>query len=62
MEEKNYFMKKITQELGLVPGLVHLPLNKYLKFPRLTIIISCIIQKGEKLYLQIYLDKFLYEL
>ena len=38
-----------------------LPLNKQLKFPTLTIIISCILQKGEKLYPQIYLDECLYE-
>ena len=39
-----------------------LPLNKPLKFPRLTIIIRFIFQEGEKLYLQIYLDEYLYEL
>ena len=39
-----------------------LPLNKQLKFPMLTIIITCILQEGEKLYPQIYLDKCLYEL
>ena len=39
-----------------------LPLNKQLKFPSLTIIIRCILQKGEKLYPQIYLDKCLYEI
>ena len=39
-----------------------LPLDKQLKFPTLTIIIRCILQKGEKLYPQIYLDKCLYEL
>ena len=33
-----------------------LPLNKPLKFPMLTIIIRCILQEGEKLYPQIYLD------
>ena len=40
----------------------YLPLNKQLKFPSLTIIIRCVLQKGEKLYLQIYLDKCLYEI
>ena len=40
----------------------NLPLNKQLKFPTLTIIIRCILQKGEKLYPQIYLDKCLYKL
>ena len=39
-----------------------LPLNKALKFPTLTIIIRRILQKGEKLYPQIYLDECLYEL
>ena len=38
-----------------------LPLNKQLKFPTLTIISRCILQKGEKLYPQIYLNKCLYE-
>ena len=40
----------------------HLPLNKTLKFPTLTIIIRCVFQEGEKLYPQIYLDECLYEL
>ena len=39
-----------------------LPLNKPLEFLTLTIIIRCVLQKGEKLYPQIYLDKCLYEL
>ena len=39
-----------------------LPLNKPLTFRTLTIIIRCIFQGGEKLYPQIYLDEFLYEL
>ena len=39
-----------------------LPLNKPLKFPTLTIIIRCVLQKGEKLYPQIYLDTCLYEI
>ena len=38
-----------------------LPLNKPLKFPTLTIIIRCVLQKGEKLYPQIYLGECLYE-
>ena len=38
------------------------PLNKPLKFPTLTIIIRCVFQEGEKLYLQIYLDECLYKL
>ena len=39
-----------------------LPLNKQLKFPTLTIIIRCVLQKYEKLYPQIYLNECLYEL
>ena len=38
-----------------------LPLNKQIKFPRLTIIIRCVFQKGTKLYPQMYLDECLYE-
>ena len=37
-------------------------LNKPLKFPTLTIIITCVFQEGEKLYPQIYLDECLYKL
>ena len=33
-----------------------LPSNKQLKFPTLAIIIGCVLQNGEKLYRQIYLD------
>ena len=36
----------------------YLSLNKQLKFPTLTIIIRCVLQKDEKLYPQIYLDEF----
>ena len=39
-----------------------LPLKKQLKFPTLTIIIRCFLQKDEKLYPQIYLNECLYEL
>ena len=39
-----------------------LPLNKPLKFPTLTIIIRCVLQKGGKLYPQIYFNECLYEL
>ena len=39
-----------------------IPLNKQLKFPTLTTIIRCVLQKGKKLYPQIYLDECLYEL
>ena len=39
-----------------------LPLKKPLRFPKLTTIIKCVLQKDEKLYPQIYLDERLYEL
>ena len=39
-----------------------LPLNKQLKFPTLTIIIRCVLQKDIKIYPQIYLDECWYEL
>ena len=39
-----------------------LPLNKPLKFRILTITVKCVLQEGEKLYPQIYLDECLYEL
>ena len=38
-----------------------LPLNKQLKFPTLTLIITCIFEESSKLYPQIYLDECLYE-
>ena len=38
-----------------------LPLYKPLKFPTLTIIIRCVLQEDQKLYLQIYLNECLYE-
>ena len=34
-----------------------LPLNKALKFPTLAIMIRCVLQKGEKLCPQLYLDE-----
>ena len=40
----------------------NVPLNKKLNFPTLIIIIRCFFQNGKKLYPQIYLDEFLYEL
>ena len=39
-----------------------LPLNKRLKFPTLAKIIRYVLQKGEKLYPEIYLNECLYEL
>ena len=53
--EKNYARIGINTDDNL-------PLNKPLKFPTLTIIIRCVLQKCEKLYLQIYLDECLHEL
>ena len=38
------------------------PLNKTLKFPILTIISRCVLQEGETLYSQIYLNECLCEL
>ena len=61
MVEKNYFMKKNYTRIGINTD-DDLPLNKQLKFPTLTIIIRCVLQKGGKLYPQIYLDECLYEL
>ena len=61
MEEKNYFMKKNYARIGINTD-DNLPLNKQLKFPMLTIIITCVLQKGEKLHTQIYLDECLYEI
>ena len=52
--EKNYARVAVNTDDDL-------PLNKQLKFPRLTIIIRCVLQNGETLYPQIYLDKCLYE-
>ena len=53
--KKNYARIGISTDDGL-------SLNKPLKFPMLTTIIRCVFQEGEKLYLQIYLDKCLYQL
>ena len=52
--ERNYARTRINTNDDL-------PLNKQLKFPTLTIIIRCVLQNGEKLYLQIYLHECLYE-
>ena len=61
MAEKNCFMKKNYARIGVNTD-DDLPLNKQLKFPTLTIIIRCVLQKNEKLYPQIYLNECLYEL
>ena len=53
--EKDYMKIKFNSDGDL-------PLNKRLKFPTLTIIIRSVFEKGGKLYPQVYLDEFLYEL
>ena len=58
---KELFYEKNHARIGINTD-DHLPLNKPLKCPTLIIIIRCILQKGEKLYSQIYLDECLYEL
>ena len=58
---KELFYEKNYARIGINTD-DNLPLNKQLKFPTLTIIIRCVLQKGEKLYLQIYLDKCLHEM
>ena len=52
--EKNYAKNGVNTDDDI-------PLNKQLKFPTLTIIISCNFQNGKKLCRQIYLDDCLYE-
>ena len=52
--ENNYIRIRVNTDDDL-------HLNKPLKFPTLTIIIRCALQKGEKLYPQIYLDECLYK-
>ena len=58
---KELFYEKNYARIGINTD-DNLPLNKPLKFPTLTIIIRCVLQKGEKLYPQIYLDECLYEI
>ena len=60
-DRKELFHEKNYARIGVNTD-EDLPLSKPLKFPTLTIIIRCIIQKDEKLYPQIYLDECLYEL
>ena len=57
---KELFYEKNHEKNGVNTD-YDLPLNKALKFHTLTIIIRCVLQKGEKLYPQIYLDECLYE-
>ena len=58
---KELFNEKNYSRIGINTD-DDLPLIKQLKFPTLTIIIRCVLQKGEKLYTQIYLDKCLYKI
>ena len=58
---KELFYEKKYARIG-VDADDDLPLNVSLKFPTLTIIIRYVFQEGKKLYLQIYLDKCLYQL
>ena len=60
-EVKELFYEKSYARIGINTD-DDFPLNKPLKFPTLTIVIRCVLQKGKKLYLQIYLDKYLYEI
>ena len=57
---KELFYEKNYAKIGINTD-DDIPLNKQLKFPKLTIIIRCIFQNGKKLSLQIYLDDCLYE-
>ena len=59
---KELFYEKNYARIGVNTDENDVPLNKPLKFPTLTIIIRCVFQEGEKLYPQIYLDEYLYEL
>ena len=59
-KEKMYYEKDYVKIMVNTDDDV--PLNKKLKFPTLTIIISCIFQNGKKLCPQVYLDECLYEL
>ena len=40
---------------------VDLPLDTLIEFRALTIVINCVIEKGNKYYSEIYLDECLYE-
>ena len=41
---------------------VDLPLNKLIKFHTLTVLVACVIRKGNKFYPEIYVDQGIYEL
>ena len=53
---KELFSEKNYARIGINTD-DDLPLNKQLKLPTLTIIIRCVLKKGEKLYPHIYLDE-----
>ena len=57
---KELFYEKNYAKIGVNTG-EDIPLNKQLKFPTLTIIISCTFQNGKKLCPQIYLNDCVYE-
>ena len=61
MVKKNCFYEKNYARIGINTN-DDFPLNKPLKFLTLAIIIECVLQNVEKLYLQIYLNERLYEL
>ena len=61
MVEKKLFYEKNHARIGINTD-DGLSLNKPLKFPTLTIIIRCFFKEDEKMYPQIYLDEYLYEL
>ena len=58
---KELFYEKSYARIG-INTVDDLPINKQLNFPTLATIIRCVLQKGEKLYPQIYLDECLYKL
>ena len=60
MGKKNCFTKRSCAKIGINTD-DDLPSNKPIKIPTLTKIVKCVFQEGEKLYPQIYLDKWLYE-
>ena len=41
---------------------VDLPLNTLIKFHSLVVVINCVIKKGNKLYLEVYLDEGIFEI
>ena len=41
---------------------VDLTLDKLIKFHALTVVVACVIRKGNKFYLEIYVDEGIYEL